>query len=895
MEWVFGWGMGIMGGMFDFTGTQFNFTVGEKVIEVVALDFSRKADGSAFDLSNATFAARLFDRAGVEVEGFMVQHDKVALNRLVLFVPGLLAGEYVYEVVATSDTLEQEIVMRGVLTAISRAGADEVMAAADKAVMRGLTLHVPEVVGAALEAEWKGTSIAGLYAANAQASAQEAERAEEEAKKAQEEAKKSAGEVEEKIEGALDGVVEDAKRVVQEVIDRTREELEGLTERAERAAASAESIRDKVDWMSALMDELFEHIRSAIVINPDTNTFWIGGVDTGYQATGDPGKSPRVSDHNTWLLYNLDTKEWDDTGLQVEGKDGKSPYIDSEGYWVDVDPATGAYRRTNVRALGRDGVDGTSVVRHVVDSVEDIPSEGDTCSGGHCYYVPLHDALPVLTLEVREEGRTDADVLVINGVELELPEAGLGAEEAAGMLAGVLAGVFAEADVWVDGVRVKMRGDVDAWVLGAPFPTAGYGVMQDVRMHKEGYDVYHWCEVGGVGQWIRCGEVNDLATHEVYGMVKLGTDVPVENGAPVGNDQDGCLRVPYAEWLLPGVVLPGVDYTVEEGGAVGFDGDGRMFAVRANSATYGVVMTSYTGTGALTATVGIMEDGRLGIPWATHTQAGVIKLGSEWGQVNPIPYRLAVGATQDHQLVNNLLYNGAIQHMQRADWITKVEMDDLILEIPGEFLQGSNMYYLGLVTSAQFTQTAKTGLELRSAANDLLAGVYVARSLDKDTRENAVPSAVMVYKYLEGKYYTREELYTRKESDERYAPKEQGEDLDKRLGVCEKEHAQLLKDHEAIRSEHESMKARVDGYENEIRGVARDEVQALLDNPGSGLGELKSELRSIYSKLDSLSNDYVLKTDTWDGVNVLTQKSYDSLTSYDSKKLYVIVGEEVLR
>lgn len=888
-------GSGYNESMFDFTGTQFNFTVGERVMEAVALDFSRRADGSAFDLSNATFAARIVDRKGVEVEGFTVQHDTGAVNRLVLFVPGLAAGEYVYEVVATSDSKEQEIVLRGVLTAISRAGADEVMAAADKAVMRGLILHVPEVVGAALEAEWKGTSIAGLYAEAASKSAQEAERAEEEAKKSEEEAKKKADEVEERIESAVEGVVEDVKREVQGVIDRSREELEGLVQRAERAAASAEEIRDRVDWMSALIDEIMEHIRSAIVINPDTNTFWIGGVDTGYQATGDPGQSPRVSDHNTWLLYNLQTKEWDDTGLQVAGKDGKSPYIDAEGYWVDVDPVTGEYRRTEVRAVGRDGLDGTAVRRVIVERVEDIPTEGETCNGGFYYYVPLKDALPIISLEVKGEGRTDEDVLVINGVSVELPGASLQVGEAVEELAEELRGAFPEAEVWVEGARVRMRGDVAAWVVGAPFPAAGYGIMQDVRMHKEGYDVYHWCEIGGVGQWVRCGEVNDLAREDLYGLVKLATDVPVVDGAPVGNDAGGHLRVPHAEWLIPGAVLPGVDYTVEDGGAVGFDGEGRMFAVRANSVTWGVVMTSYTGTSELTATVGIMADGRLGIPWASHTQAGVIKLGSEWGQVNPIPYRLAVGATQDHQLVNNLLYGGAIQHMQRAGWVSKTEMDDMILNIPGEFLQANNMYYLGLVTSAQFEQTAKTGLGLRSAGEDLLAGVFLARSLDGDKRVDAVPSAVTVFDYLEEWYYKKNELYTKTECNERFYTKVSGEQLEKRVRECETDIVTLRKENSELAREHAEMKTTLSGYETRLEGIARAKVYEVLQEPGSAFASLKSEISSIYNTVSGLRDDFVRKTDTWDGDRVLTQTQYDNLKEFEAKKLYIIVGEGVVK
>lgn len=878
--------------MFDFTGTQFNFTVGERVIETVELEFSRRADGKAFDLSNATFSSKLKDAKGNMVSGFSVRHDTGAVNRLVLTVPGVAAGEYLYEVVATSDSREQEVVMRGVLTAMSRAGADEVVNAADRAVIRGLLLHVPEVVGAPLEAEWKGTSIAGLYARDAKDAAVRAETAQKEAERLYEG-------IDKKIQDAVDGVVAEAKKEVQDVIDRTRAELEGLTRRAEDAAARAEDIRDRVDWMESLMNELFEHIRSAIVINPDTNTFWIGGVDTGYQATGDPGQSPRISDHNTWLLYNLQTKEWDDTGLQVEGKDGKSPYIDAEGYWVDVDPATGEYRRTEVRALGRDGLDGDAVRRVVVDSVEDIPTEGETCSGAFYYYVPLKDALPVAIFEVKESGRSDEDVLRVNGEVVELPGAGVPAEEAAQGLAASLRRVFSEAEVWVEGRRVFLKGDVDAWVMGAPFPAAGYGIMQHVRMHKDGFDIYHWCEVDGVGQWVRCGEGNDLASERVYGLVKLATDVPVENGAPVGNDVDGHLRVPHAEWLVPGATLPGVDYMVEDGGAVGFDADGRMFGVRANSATYGVVMTSYQGNMEMTATVGLMPadaEGRvkLGVPWATHTSPGVIRLGSEWGQVNPIPYRLAVGATEDHQLVNNLLYGGALQHMQRAGWVSKVEMDDMVLNIPGEYLQSNNMYYLGLVTSSQFEQEDKRGLVLKSAGEDLVAGVYLARSLNGDKRENAVPSAVTIFNYLESNYYKKPELYTKSECDARFFLKERGEALESRVAKAEEVHAVLEAEHAQVMKDHESMRAQLAAYNETIKTVAAEKVADMINKGDNPLGALRADVDKFNKTVEGLSADFVRKTDTWDGVTVLTQKSYDSLKEFEKKKLYIIVGEEVL-
>ncbi len=710
--------------MFDSTGTRYNFTVMELVETRKRLGFYDKRE-EGFDVSNVTFRLRVVDAGGAEVEGCKAEHG-ANKNGVRLYVPAIEAGSYDYELVARAESGEEDVIVSGVLTARSRAAGDKIVKEAQSAAESELRVLVPDEVGRPLVLKWGGGSFAEGYVEAAQEAAERAEGSAQEAAREAAEAKEA------------------------------KESVRGLVENVETLQATLAMVEGR--------------IRSAIVINPKTNTWWVGGYDTGTQATGDPGKSPRISDHNTWELYDPIECEWHDSGAKVSGDDGKSPYVDSEGYWVDVDPLTGEYRRTELTAHGRDGIDGASVRRIVVGGVEEIPQEGETCIGGVYYYVPLSDALPVAIFTPGEE-REGEGVAMVNRRSVQLPSRELGAAEAAEAFAGSLRAVFPEAAVEVDPENnaVMLIADVAYWQVQG-LPEGEWGLTLHVRMKRDGYDVYAWLEsADGNASWVRVGEANDLATAEIYGLTKLGTGRKVQGGAPVGVREDGGMAVPRAEWLVAGSVLPGEDGRVAGGAGVGFDEGGRMRVREADGGNYGVVMTSYSGV-AEVPVVGRMADGRLGLPWANLNQAGAVRLGSVFGQGNPIPYKIGIGADEGHHLANNLLYAGAWKHMSPSSW-RALELPWLTQAMDEHPEWFTDAYYGGLHTSLQFKQSMEEGLELLSATASMVGGVRLAVRLDEEGGEEVVPTAKVTLDYLHENYYDKNEALTKKAAADIYLTK----------------------------------------------------------------------------------------------------------------------------
>ena len=292
------------------------------------------------------------------------------------------------------------------------------------------------------------------------------------------------------------------------------------------------------------------------------------------------------------------------------------------------------------------------------------------------------------------------------------------------------------------------------------------------RMYELGFISYDEYKQAKDEELVFTRSENEVATQEIYGLVRLGSDVPVQSGAPVGVTDGGNLTVPLAGISEPGAVLPSLDSLVADGagGKVGIDASGRLWADKASSAQFGAVKLSFPDL-VESGCIGLRADGAISVAWATLTQAGCVRLGSKFGQLNPIPYQVGVGATEDHKLANNLLYGGALQHRKPAGWMSGDVMPWLSqsAEESPDYYRESD-YYLGLRSSAQFRQSADHGLELLSADGSLLGGVYVATSME-DGRGNAVPTAAQVTGHLQEHYYTKAELYTRSESDERYATK----------------------------------------------------------------------------------------------------------------------------
>ena len=677
--------------MLDFTGTRFDFTVCSGLRETVAIRFFRAGTTEGVDLSGAAFMGRATERMTGTVVDLPVEHGSEK-GALYLTVPELRADEFEYELYATDSAGEVQRMLYGTMTAISSEHAASLADSAKQTAQRTLLARLPDEVISPLELRWSGSSVTQKAAQDAADSAREA----------------------------------------QEALD----EMEQVRKDAEDAVKLAQDSLGKLNALDARLAEVEGHITSAIVPNPVTNTWWICGSNTGYQVTGDPGKSPRLSAVGTWMIWNVETQEWDDTEISAAGEDGHSPYVNAAGHWCTWNVLTGEYRDTGLPAAGKDGIDGARVRRIIVPGKDHIPQSGETCNGGFYYYCPWYD-----------------------------------------------------------------------------------------EANDRHFDVYAWLESDdGSGSWVCVGEANDIATAEIYGLVRLGTDTTVQDGAPVGNDAAGQMSVPHADFTTPGTVRLATADVLAEGGAVGFDAEGRMVAQPAAYGRYGTMKPS-ANTVPGTWCIGINSDGTAGVNWAGLNSAGVVKLGSKFGQSNPIPYQQGVGATEDHKLANNLVFGGALQHMSPSAWGSKHMdwLDSQMSKTPEWF---GDAYYLGLATSGQFTQSQTGGLELQSAAADLLAGVFLASSMT-DGRGNAVPGAAMVLEHLDECYYKKEFLFTKEE----------------------------------------------------VNSVLRQYVtKVYADSTFAGKTEL-----------DDLSEAVIHKTDEWVGDVVVTEEEYNGMTEHNPKIKYYIV------
>lgn len=677
--------------MLDFTGTRFDFTVCSGLRETVAIRFFRAGTTEGVDLSGAAFMGRATERMTGTVVDLPVEHG-AEKGALYLTVPELRADEFEYELYATDSAGEVQRMLYGTMTAISSEHAASLADSAKQTAQRTLLARLPDEVISPLELRWSGSSVT---------------------QKAAQDAENSAGEA----AGIL-------------------KEMEQVRKDAEDAVKQAQDALGKLNALDARLAEVEGHITSAIVPNPVTNTWWICGSNTGYQVTGDPGKSPRLSAVGTWMIWNVETQEWDDTEISAAGEDGHSPYVNAAGNWCEWSVLAGEYRDTGLPAAGKDGIDGARVRRIIVPGKDHIPQSGETCNGGFYYYCPWYD-----------------------------------------------------------------------------------------EANDRHFDVYAWLESDdGSGSWVCVGEANDIATAEIYGLVRLGTDATVQDGAPVGNDAAGQMSVPHADFTTPGTVRLATADVLAEGGAVGFDAEGRMVAQPAAYGRYGTMKPS-TNNVPGTWCIGINSDGTAGVNWAGLHSAGVVKLGSQFGQSNPIPYQQGVGATEDHKLANNLVFGGALQHMSPSAWGSRHMdwLDSQMSETPEWF---GDAYYLGLATSGQFTQSQTGGLELQSAAADLLAGVFLASSMT-DGRGNAVPGAAMVLEHLDECYYKKEFLFTKEE----------------------------------------------------VNSVLRQYVtKVYADSTFAGKTEL-----------DDLSEAVIHKTDEWVGDVVVTEEEYNGMTEHNPKIKYYIV------
>ena len=260
-----------------------------------------------------------------------------------------------------------------------------------------------------------------------------------------------------------------------------------------------------------------------------------------------------------------------------------------------------------------------------------------------------------------------------------------------------------------DKFRYVMLGSVDELESVAE----RYGVLYIVPT-ESGNAAYAWVEHSdGGGEWARMDNVQQFATSSLHGIVKLGTDVRISSGLPVGNDVNGrmCVYVPEASTTALGLV---------------------KFDPR---------------TGNL-------------IPNASLMFVGLGK---------------AVSDSKDGQISKgtigfNVLIEGALQYRSsteivenRGGWLS----DAIVKAMP--WLEKNKGYfsdknqYLGLLTENVFSQSTDNGLmlnidsasfekngrlSLKTATTRTLGGVVLAESIDDD---DDVPTAALVRSELQKK------------------------------------------------------------------------------------------------------------------------------------------------
>lgn len=286
------------------------------------------------------------------------------------------------------------------------------------------------------------------------------------------------------------------------------------------------------------------------------------------------------------------------------------------------------------------------------------------------------------------------------------------------------------------------------------------GVFYYIEIGEKLYDVYAWLEPDG---WVNIKEAADIATSEIYGLTKLGTDLVVDDGAPVGTNAAGNMAVPKADLATAGVGKLGTSTILSEGGMVGMNSAGNMMVPVAATDAFGAVKLSTVESlnDSNSGTIGLGPNKGLRATRATLSSFGTIKLGSQFGQSNPIPYLVGIGATEGGELANNYIYGGALQHRKPDSW--RGTMGWLNNEINTNAGYFGDMYYSGILTTSQFTQSSTRGLELLPATVDRMAGVYIANSID-DERVEAVPRGSTIKYWVQDYAYSKSEVWTQAET-----------------------------------------------------------------------------------------------------------------------------------
>lgn len=866
----------------NFVGIQRDFTVVAGVKADVGIRVV-DADGKAVDVGLCTWTFGIWkDGNAAKATHWGLLLDKPAgaqVSDLFWRLPVLQAGLWRYELTARGSDGEVSRVFFGMIG--SREASDIVKDGARIGVQgwRMMEVQLPAVAGGKLVARWmSGDYVLALC----------------------EQARKHA-ETAERVQGEIEAVLDEA-------VEEATERAEGAAERAEVAAERAEVAADRADEAlddcQQFMAEWRVDIAGAVRPSFETGTWWVGDLNTGAPWRGQDGKSARISETGEWIEWNDAAGCWENTGVMAAGEDGFSPYINSFGNWVVK--LNGEEVDSGVLASGKDGKDGASVKRIIVDSYNAIPQEGETCNGGHYYYTPLGirdvtltTATPSVILYAYGLDRVpEGKDLYINGEQFA--SVGQSLTEWVASLAGnaALSALVTMEALSDTELRISLQEGVDSVQLH---------LLTNGEMHKagsnfgmtEGYEIWAWVErrrYNGInwvyeGSWVCVGEANDIATAEIYGLVKLGTDSVINAGAPVGKNVSGQMTVPIADTSAAGTAkLSTASSNLHESwrGAISKDASNKLWAQHATYGRHGVVKLSRADAMGRVISIGLVPDGTvvdgtdrggsIGCTLSELDTYGVVK--SQYhitNGVNGIEYVVPVGMRMDATTGNgnhsdpwyhgangvlmfNLLSDGAL-HWQTSGTITR------------DGVEVSSGGYLELRTSSSFSQSI-TGLSLKEATSSLLGGVYKVTTLASGT---SVPTCTAVLNYLSGNYYTKSQTYTRDE-------------LTRSGGVIEQELKEKLPIYAAKELQPYVKKADIEGlYAPASLSGTVSALGSKVDNNKAACDANMAEVLAAVQAMEKKLAGYVRTGDS--GIEEISKVAYDDfakLEALDENMLYLV-------
>lgn len=826
----------------DFLGAALNLTQLSGSSPVYRLEFVDDSE-AAMDLGGVTFSGTVTACSDGQTYPLGVGVSAAETNVIGLSFPSLALGNYNYEVMATDDSGEALRIVYGQILVMA---TSLTWPEAEEQTIKRLQVREPGAEAKQLQLKWLASSIAQLSAEEAAKSAAKAEAAAADAEKKVQEAEQTALEniqtASDEAAETLNTAITEATKTISTAVDEGLQEFETAqssidesVERAETAADNAEAdaaeIKDTMQNATDFMADFETRVESAISIRG--GVWYIGNTSTGVQATGDPGECPKLSTANTWLIYDNTTETWTDTGVRAEGIDGI------------------------------DGIDGDTVRRILVDSYADIPQSGETCNGGYYYYVWQEEVAASAATGYIDysAGLTNALGLEINGVAIPDDESGLTGDDLVNYWVDAIdaANLGVDAEALTDESRIyisaRVPGDVGNYIaleLTNEETTATLsgatltGGEDAIPAH---YDVYAWIQDkrSSTGEWVKIGERNDVATSTVYGLVKLSTDV-----------------------------------RVNDGGLIGTNTAGQMLARPASYGSYGAVKPSSSNTPG-TYCIGINDNGTLGINKATLDYFGVVKLGSAFENKNDIPYRIGIGVTDDWNLCTNILWSGAVQFRTNDAWLSLTDKMPWLKEEAADHPDHyADKYGLALLTSTQFWQSESDGLVLQSATTTLKAGVYLATGLD-DERKDAVMTAA-------------QSKAVKDELDQNLADTkaELTEKYDGEVKRLDQADATLKTE---LTEKYDAEVDRLDEKNAELTDTfksyyTQEEVNSLLSNQYNKLLEdvkawVTAQSYDTVASVNAKLTGYVKTTETVTEIQALTTEEFNNLTDRNDTTLYL--------